>query len=165
MLQSNDLGPALSRSQSGDSWLEVTKEAASSEDLSDVEDGNLVAIAPRKGPRVRPLQLSSTSGAPPRACGSPAAPMLETMSQPSMPNGASKGVRHRAGLDAACGSSLAGSNAKSSGGLDESSTAASRSKSLIAPPTRSGTVVCGVNTDSDLLWTFLAGMMLYFMSA
>lgn len=157
MRESQNTGVALSRSPSADSWLEVTREAASSEDLSDAEDGTLVAIAPRHEPRVRPLRLKTTSISP-GGPSSPAAPTLETMSQPGSCK--SKGVRHRAAGDATGTSHTAGSP---NNGCVEDPAAAPLRGTVAA--SRASTVVCGVNTDSDLLWTFLAGMMLYFMSA
>jgi hypothetical protein len=42
-------GPSLSRASSGESWLEVTNHG-SSDDLTDLDDSNLVSVAPRKHP-------------------------------------------------------------------------------------------------------------------
>lgn len=188
-------GPSLSRVSSGESWLEITRDCAdgSSDDLTDLEDTNLVSVAPRPEPRVvrsiRITDLASSSSIPSISIGgrrlddsdsAPAgsrsvrsadAPEPTSMQRAhdacdaQEPGTAPVGIRMRTTatkdrpLERCTETSGAaeGSSCTAGQGEEHRDTEGALSMARVA-------AVCGVAPDSDLLWTFLAGMMLYFMS-
>lgn len=167
-------GPPLSRVSSGDSWLEVTRDC-SSDDLTDLEDTNLVSVAPRPEPRVRSIRVTSLrssstgpaigglrledSDAAPagsRSPGSIDAPEPSSMYRPCdaqepvgmrMRTAATKPSRPDKCTEASGTASPSGSPNQGEGTVQ---TEGALSMSRVA-------AVCGVSPDSDLIWTFLAG--------
>lgn len=182
-----DEGPSLSRVSSGDSWLEVTRDSAdaggSSEDLTDLEDTNLVSVAPRPEPRVRSIRVRSVetcSSAPSigrrnvedseaapagsLSFASSDAPEPSSMHRQCDEQQAPVGIRMRpiAVKDKPTEQCTQGSRAASSSGLPGDADINSEAEGTLSMARVAA--ACGVAPDSDLLWTFLAGMMLYFMS-
>jgi hypothetical protein len=178
-------GPALSRTSSGESWLEVTNNG-SSDDLTDLDDSNLVSVAPRPEPRVlRSIRVTSTgeSSAFPSIGGrrtgdsdaapagsfssnsgdAPEIPCMHRADDTSQePAAAPAGIRmrtaaHKDRAPEQCTADHRGADSPESGTVSPGESEGALSMARVA-------ALCGVAPDSDLLWTFLAGMMLYFMS-
>jgi hypothetical protein len=148
----------LSRTSSAGSWQEVTFDASptTSDDMTDLEDASLVSIAPRKHPRVRAVQLSRLT---PQlaAAGVPASADISDLKAPSTVFTMDRVAYQEGGvalrLRKAGGAGELDDNEKASKGASSGQLASGRSSAA-----------CGMSTEPDLLWTFLAGMMLYFMS-
>jgi hypothetical protein len=164
------------------SWQDVHGEDAggSSEDLTDMDDTSCVSLAPRRGQRacavhLPPLSSLSLAQAGRRASGAaPAEPpasavmLRDGLSDEAGQPGASASVhpvlRMRRNASA---SQLAGAQAEGGHAADAASgvgLAAAAADCLPGAGAGGQRSLCELNADTDVLWTFLAGMLLYITS-
>ena len=170
---------APSRASSGlGSWQDVNCDDAggSSEDLTDMDDTSCVSLAPRRPPRLSTLPLPSLAslslgagsaggiGSDGDAAAPAQPPASVTMLRGSI--GSAAGPEHECGK-AALRMRRAGSASQLAAWAQDGERGTYEDQAAQAPaclPSASaGTMrtMCAANAETDMLWTFLAGMLLY----
>ena len=152
--------------------------------MTDMDDTNCVSLAPRRHPRVCSVHLPPL--APLAARRSEAGASATAAPPPSLPPASAVMQRSGSGADAhalharddthpvlrmrrnGSASHLATEGKRDTGGEGVRAAAGSTSSggesSVECLPGTTGTDVrslCGIQSDADMLWTFLAGMLLY----